>query len=253
MITPKLLNIIPPKGDYITFTDESHYTEKIKEWGLSAKKQFLYKDGRNQESVTIIGYEIYGKTEEYNTIIIEFNDGQLSCIHPAYLKEMQASSFKKTNITSYSNTNESVTDKQQQKEIVEEQTVNTEKTTAPQVEKKIKQEKKPKIDLPEEKVRFSANVKQFALTWNNFNEENDEVIVLENVVIHQDTPIEIGHAWCSHSKTLKKHELTQGDTLEFDGKIIKKKLPKGKDVDDEFIVDVPVYYKVNNPSKIKKS
>ena len=54
-------------------------------------------------------------------------------------------------------------------------------------------------------------------------------------------------------KNSKKTRTHTSDTLEFDGKIIKKKLPKGKDVDDEFIVDVPVYYKVNNPSKIKKS
>ncbi|MGW8788524.1 hypothetical protein ACWGMF_20835, partial [Heyndrickxia sporothermodurans] len=109
------------------------------------------------------------------------------------------------------------------------------------------------IQLPEEKVHFTAAVKQLALSWNNFNEENDEVIILENVVIHEETPIEIDLCWCSHSKTLKKLELVPGDTLDFNGKIVKKKLPKGKDVEEKFIIDAPVYYKINNPSKIKKS
>ena len=38
----------PPKGDYETFVDDSHYAEKVKEWGLSTtkevKKQFWYKE-----------------------------------------------------------------------------------------------------------------------------------------------------------------------------------------------------------------
>ncbi|MEH7385703.1 hypothetical protein V7147_09880, partial [Bacillus sp. JJ1521] len=93
-------------------------------------------------------------------------------------------------------------------------------------------EKAPKIELPLDKVHFTASVKQFALTWNHFNEENDEVVVLENVVIQQEGPIDIGLAWCSHSKTLKKLELEPGNNLEFDAKIVKKKLAKGKDVEE---------------------
>jgi hypothetical protein len=113
--------------------------------------------------------------------------------------------------------------------------------------------KEPKLELPLDKVHFTANVKQFALVYNPFNEENDEVVVLDNVqIVHEETPLEIGLAWCSHSKTLKKFELEIGDSLEFDGKVAAKKLGKGKDVDEEFLVDVPVLYKVNNPSKIVK-
>ena len=59
-------------------------------------------------------------------------------------------------------------------------------------------------------------------------------------------------AWCSHSKTLKKFELVPGEIIEFDGKIVAKKLPKGKEVEDEFVVEVPILYKINNPSKISK-
>ncbi|MBS4189522.1 hypothetical protein KHA94_04750 [Bacillus sp. FJAT-49705] len=248
-VSPKLCSIsyLPPKGDYEIFVDESHYAEKLKEWGLSSKKQFLYKEKNLQYLVTIRGYEVYGKNEVFNTIIIEFQDGNLSCIHPAYLKEMQASSFGKGIFTDAADT--SIPSDQNSDQPMKSS--KEEKSNEP-VKKKEKKEKPGQLTLPEEKVHFSAIVKQFALSWNNFNEENDEVIVLEKVIIQQDEPIEVGLAWCSHSKTLKKFELTPGDGLEFDGKIVKKKLPKGKDVEEEFIVDVPVLYKINNPSKIKK-
>jgi len=251
---------LPPQGDYETFTDEEHFTSKLKEWGLSsAKKEFWYKDKDHQRLVSIKGYQVYGETDDFNTIIIEFQDGNLSCIHHAYLKEMQASGFGKNPVaTAASNSPLPV-----KEQASEEKQENEKKNTKPAGETTTKQSKaKPKetkakaekIDLPLDKVHFTAKVKQFGLTWNHFNEENDEVVVLEEVVIHQEPPLEVGLAWCAHSKTLKKFELTPGESLEFDGKIVKKKLAKGKDIEDEaFIVNEPVAYKVNNPSKIKKS
>ncbi|MGM0900872.1 MAG: hypothetical protein ACQEXB_07190 [Bacillota bacterium] len=246
---------LPPQGDYETFTDDEHYALKLKEWGLSsAKGQFWYKEKDHQRLVSIKGYQVYGETDDFNTIIIEFQDGSLSCIHPAYLKEMQSSGFGKNSITNITI-----------KTPVEDKTLEKEKETSKPIakttpaspnktNKKDTKEKTPKIDLPEEKVHFTAKVKQFGLTWNHFNEDNDEVVVLENIIIQQDPPLEVGLAWCAHSKTLKKQELTPGETIEFDGKIVKKKLAKGKDIEDEaFIVNEPVSYKVNNPSKIKKS
>lgn len=252
-----LTQYIPPKGQYESFEDEAHYLEKVKEWGLSTKKEFWYKDRNQHCLVTIKGYEIFGETAEYNTLVIEFQDGNLSCIHPAYLKEMQSSSFGKEVIiqTAY---NPAVGD-------TADPTVTTVKTEAdhspvepPKLEKtakkaKEKKEKQPKLVLPEEKVHFTAKVKQFALSWNHFNEDNDEVVVFEDVRIEQDEPIEVGLVWGSHSKTLKKLELEPGQELEFDGKIVKKSLPKGKDVEDEsLLLEVTVAYKVNNPSKIVK-
>ncbi len=250
-----LTRYIPPKGDFEGFRDVEHYKEKLKEWGLSsakeAKREFLFKERNYQRVVSIKGYETYGKTEEYNTLVIEFQDGNLSCIHPAYLKEMQQSSFGKESML----------------EVTEKESVNTETNTenpvavkskkTPTEPKKAKatkpkKEKEPQIELPIDKVHFTASVKQFAMTYNPFNEENDEVVVLENVQIVQDPPIELGLAWCSHSKTLKKFELEAGNQLEFDGKVAKKKLAKGKEVPEEFIMDVAVPYKINNPSKIVK-
>jgi hypothetical protein len=240
---------LPPKGDYETFVDDSHYEEKVREWGLSTtkevKKEFWYKESTHQRLVTIKGYEVYGAATEHNTVIIEFQDGNLSCIHPAYLKEMQSPSFGKA-IASDTEVKSSSSRVQKAKK-------SSSKPAAVQKKSVEKKEKTKKLDLPEEKVHFTASVKQFGLSWNNFKEENDEVVILENVVVDQENPIEVGLAWCSHSKTLKKFELVPGETLEFDGKIVKKKLPKAKDAEEEFVVDVPVLYKINNPSKLKKS
>ncbi|MEH7345581.1 hypothetical protein V7122_17145 [Bacillus sp. JJ1532] len=254
--TVNSITYLPPKGTYETFVDENHYSEKVREWGLSTtkevKKQFLYKEKNLQYTVTVKGYEAYEKNNELNTIIIEFQDGSLCCIHPAYLKEMQASSFGKgtfTDATAQGAPSISQEGQMEDKQPVENKSIEEIKEPKKKNEKK---EKPVKLELPEEKVHFTAAVKQFALSWNNFNEENDEVIILENVVILQENPIDVGLSWCSHSKTLKKYELAPGDILEFDGKIVKKKLPKGKDVEEEFIVADPVLYKINNPSKIKK-
>lgn len=252
---------IPPKGKFELFEDEDHYIEKIRDWGLSNKKEFWYKSRTHQRLVTIKGYEVYG---DHTTLVIEFQDGNLSCIHPAYLKEMQSSNFGKELRSQEVSPTQTVAPSKE--ETVEESNVASkgevepdapkkatsasEKTKAP---KQPKKEKAPKLTLPEEKVHFTASVKQMALSWNHFNEENDEVVVLENVRIEGDDAIEVGLAWCSHSKTLKKYELAPGDSLEFDGKIVKKSLPKGRDVEDEALVlDVSVAYKVNNPSKITK-
>jgi hypothetical protein len=250
---------IPPKGEYIHFLDDAHYAEKVRDWGLSGtkevKKEFWYKERTLQRLVTIKGYESYGLTGEYYTLIIEFKDGNLSCISPALLKEMQSSGYgKELMITTSTEAPESVESETTLQSEPEQVTVEpVQEKPKEKKAPKVKKEKAPKLVLPEDKVHFTAQVKQFALSWNHFNEENDEVVVLENVRVEMEEPIEVGLAWCSHSKTLKKFELAVGDALEFDGKIVKKSLPKGKDVDDEaYILDVTVAYKINNPSKVKK-
>ncbi|WP_077213173.1 hypothetical protein [Bacillus dakarensis] len=247
-------NYFPPQGEFETFQDDSDYEEKVREWGLSTtkevKKEFWYKEATHQRLVTIKGYQVYGQSDDHYTVVIEFQDGNLSCIHPAYLKEMQSPSFGKVLASASGG---------EPQAAVEEKASAKPKASKPaakktEPKKAEKKDKPAKLDLPADKVHFTGSVKQFALTWNNFNEENDEVVVLENVIIEGENPLEVGLAWCSHSKTLKKFELSPGDKLEFDGKIVKKKLPKGKDIEDEeMIIEDPVHYKVNNPSKIKKS
>ncbi|MFZ7944472.1 hypothetical protein ACO1D1_12670 [Neobacillus sp. 19] len=257
--------LIAPKGNFEAFRDDDHYKEKLKEWGLSsakeAKREFWYKNRSFQRLVSIKGFESYGTSGEFNTLVIEFHDGSLSCIHPAYLKEMQSSSFGKESLLTL-NDKESTTEtkpvnekqaaaKELEPDITAKPANKADKA-APAKEPKAKKQKAPKLELPAEKVHFTAKVKQFALVYNPFNEENDEVVVLENVQIVQDNPLDLGLAWCSHSKTLKKFELAEGDLLEFDGKAAAKKMAKGKDVPPEFLIDTPVLYKVNNPSKIVK-
>jgi hypothetical protein len=254
---------IQPKGDYVTFLDDNHFKEKLKEWGLPiAKKEFWYKDRSFQSLVTIKGYESYGMTGEYNTLVIEFEDGKVSLIHPAYLKEMQSASFGKESLVPLeekgADEDSDVKEDKGETAAVEPKPLKTVKPEpeSPKVTKpketKPKKEKAPKLVLPADKVHFTATVKQFALTYNPFNEENDEVVVLENVQIVQEQPLQLGLAWCSHSKTLKKFELATGDQMEFDGKVAAKKLGKGKDTPDEFVIEEPVLYKINNPSKIVK-
>ncbi|OKL37809.1 hypothetical protein [Domibacillus mangrovi] len=235
-----LTHYISPKGEYQLFQDEDHYAEKVREWGLSStkevKKEFWYKDKTYQRLVTIKGYEEFGVSKTFNTLVIEFQDGHLSCILPDYLKDMQSSNFGKE-------------DKVNKADAEERSLSSTRPAEKPKAEN-IKKAERPKLELPVEKVHFTGIVKQFALSWNHFNEENDEVVVLDQVQIDQENPIDVGIAWCSHSKTLKKVELQLGERIEFDGKIVKKKLPKGKEVEEAFILDEPASFKINNPSKI---
>jgi hypothetical protein len=270
-----LTQYIPPQGEFEGFRDMEHYKEKLKEWGLSsakeAKKEFLYKDKFYQRIVSIKGFETYGKANDMNTLVIEFQNGNLSCIHPAYLKEMQQSSFGKESVSNYEEKDSERAEPETEVDAETEMGIGTGgpgsasitepikviKQGIPLEEKKekvqkAKKEKKDKIELPTEKVHFIAEVKQFAMTYNPFSEENDEVVVLQHVQIELESPIVLGNAWCSHSKTLKKFELAVGDRLEFDGKVAAKKLPKGKEVPKEFEVEEAVIYKINNPSKIGK-
>ena len=247
-----MIKYISPIGQFEVFGDMEHYKQKVKEWGLSsAKEEFWYKEREFHELVKIKGYEIYGNTDEFNTIVVEFKDGNLTCIHPAYLKEMQQSSFGKESMWEEGKERESETPKGEVSVQIKtpEAKVVEEKKSEP---KKAKKEKVAKLELPAEKVHFSAAIKQFAMTYNSFTEENDEVVIFEKVQIHQEPSINIEYAWCSHSKTLKRLELTIGDLLEFDGKITAKKLTKGKEAPEELNFTITVPYKINNPSKLVK-
>lgn len=251
-----LTSYIPPKGEYKVFENEEDYAKKVREWGLSsakeAKKEFWYKGKTYKRLVTIKGYEEYGTENAVNILVIEFQDGHLSCIYPDYLKDMQSSNFGKESRVSVAEGGEPPADAAPPAK--KERAKSAEGGNPQPAASKAKKTKQPALELPAEKVHFTATVKQFALSWNHFSEENDEVVVLENVRIvqGQEEPVNVGFAWCSHSKTLKKLELQPGENLQFDGKIIKKSFPKGKDVEEKFMVDVPVPYKINNPSKLVK-
>lgn len=230
---------IPPVGDFLTFENREEYIEKGLEWSLftarSVKDEVWFKTPHYQGKVKLAGFQVY--SNGFNTIVVEFEDGSLSCIHPAYLKEMQSNSFGKELLSGPAEetvievTNDTI------EALVEE--LVPEKESKPK-EKKSKKEKKPKLALPEDKVHFTAQIKEFTAKMNHFTGEEDEVILLENVQITGESELFIGDAWCAYSKTLKKLELEEQDQLEFDGKIVDKKFNK------------EILYKINNPSKLKK-
>lgn len=239
METGSCIHYVPPKGEFITFVNDEAYIAKGIEWKLfterTVKSELLYKSNGKQVMVKIVGYEEYGNSMQ--TIVVEFEDGSLSCIHPAYLKEMQSSSFGKESLTG-----ENIA--QQEMITLSEEQSTTESIPEEKMKKSnVKSKKvpaKPKLALPSDKVHFSAKVKEFTSKMNHFTGEEDEVILLEHVKVEGENGLEIGEAWCSYSKTLKKLELEEGDELAFDGKIVEKKYNK------------EILYKINNPSKLEK-
>jgi len=77
---------------YTAFADEEEQLWKCKEWGLVSEKAaktktFVYKGYGRNISCAVVGYV------DDATAVIAFEDGTLHCIHPSYLKEMQAAQF----------------------------------------------------------------------------------------------------------------------------------------------------------------
>ncbi|WP_349728326.1 hypothetical protein [Peribacillus frigoritolerans] len=241
-----LIHYIAPKGEYIPFLDDTDYIAKGLEWKLftarSVKRELLYKSGSFQAKVKLAGYEQYGNG--LDTVVVEFENGKLSCIHPSYLKEMQSNSFGKELLSGP--VSETSADSSETEQVMEAPiTENSDPLSAEQKKAKTKTNTKkatakPKLDLPGEKVHFTATVKEFTAKMNHFTGEEDEVILLENVKVTTEPALTIGDAWCGYSKTLKKAELEEGDAIEFDGKVVDKKYNK------------EIRYKVNNPSKLVK-
>ncbi|CAH0346409.1 hypothetical protein [Bacillus sp. CECT 9360] len=231
-----MFTTIPPQDDYLRFSDEDEYILKIKDWGLvsasskAAKHEFLYKRDNTTYTVTIKGYESNG---DHETAVVSFSNEALHCVHPAYLKEMQSSSFGRESVL---DSPESSTNG----ELPESGEPAQESKGKETKSKKAAKTSKPKLELPSEKVSFEAVVKEFATKYNHFNESEDEILILENVKIIGDNPLEVGEAWCGYSNTLKKHELEVGNAITFDAKIVDKKFNK------------EIRYKINNPSKIAK-
>lgn len=83
--------VIEP-ASYVAFADEEEQLDKLKEWDLvSGKaikaKTFYYKGNGLKEVCGIVGYV------DHMTAVIELPNKQKHCIHPSYLKEMQAANF----------------------------------------------------------------------------------------------------------------------------------------------------------------
>ncbi|QYR20208.1 hypothetical protein KZ483_20540 [Paenibacillus sp. sptzw28] len=242
---------IEPSG-YNAFEHETALIEKCKEWNLlsekaSKAKAFFYRGNGKNLACSIIGYV------DDMTAVIQFENSQKHCIHPSYLREMQAASYGQKlpaaveelpetegaqELTEVVEPEEAAQPKapQEQAPVLEEA-----KIAAPKVEQPAKEKaKKGKLQLPEEKVKMTAIVKEFTTVPNHFSDTDDEVVIYEAVFI-TEPETEIGTAWSSHSATLKKMELEIGNKIAFEAKIAAKKLTKH-----------PVPYKINNPAKIRK-
>lgn len=239
-----LTHYIRPKGDYVKFENTEELLEKTREWGLntktSKKTEFWYKENFYKRKVEIDGYEIHGN---YNTLVIKFIDGNLTCISPYYLKDMQSSSFGEETETS-EELEEKVKTQKEKKPLSSESIPNEISKVTPKVKKETvkreKVEKEEKINLPEEKVSLTMTVKKFDTIYNSFAERDDVVVIYEQVHISNgDEKIDLDTIWSSMSKSLEKLELKEGDKIECEGKVVHKKFKK------------EVLYKLNNPSKIK--
>lgn len=238
---------------YTAFENEAEQLDKCKEWGLLSEKAvkmktFFYKRDGMSLTCDIVGFA------DKATAVIRFANGQLHCIHPSYLKEMQAANYgakagssEAADDTAPASASAEQTEQASTTDAPEEtMPAVTESVTAVPAAKaedtpKKSKAKKEKLELPEGKVSMTATVQEFTTVPNNFSDNDDEVIIYEAVSI-ADPELELGTAWSSHSATLKKLELAVGDTVTFEAKVIAKKLTKH-----------PVPYKINNPSKIQKT
>ncbi|WP_123041441.1 hypothetical protein [Cohnella candidum] len=248
-------------GEFFAFGTEAEQIDKCKEWGLLSEKAaktktFTYKGNNVHLSCHIVGYV------DKMTAVIEFDNGQRHCVHPSYLKEMQASGFgQKTAASSEENSDPSgtsdtaeqsdvpttpkdaepaITPKSEQAEQAESASSSKPPKAETAPKPAVKKGKAAKVELPEDKVKMSATIKEFTTVPNHFSDTDDEVVIYEAVSI-EEPQAELGDAWSSYSATLKKLELQVGDKIQFEAKVIAKKLTKH-----------PVPYKINNPSKIQK-
>ncbi|MFC3799400.1 hypothetical protein [Cohnella sp. GCM10012308] len=265
--------VIEP-ASYIAFADEAEQLDKLKEWDLVSEKAtkaktFYYKGNGLKEACGIVGYV------DHMTAVIELPNKQKHCIHPSYLKEMQAANFGQR----YASAAESE-DAGAEREETRADTAAVTASPAAQIrpgeaapeaqddrsaadafasfvasgdeapaasavaaapaKAKAGAARSKKVQLPEEKIKLTATVKEFTTVPNHFADNDDEVIIYESVAIG-DSETELGEAWSSHSATLKKLELEVGDKLTFEAKVVAKKLAKH-----------PIPYKINNPAKIAK-
>lgn len=239
--------VIEP-GEYVAFEDEAEQIGKCREWGLLSDKAvktktFYYKGNGMNITCSLAGY-----VDDF-TAVIRFDNLQEHCIHPSFLKEMQASNYSQRLTAGGDDAGAAPAGVSPAESSDGEGADGGDSAPAPKAAKAPKAAAAPKkavkevpakLQLPEEKVSMTATVQDFTTVPNNFSEQDDEVIIYEAVAILEPRA-EVGAAWSSHSNTLKKLDLQVGDTITFEAKIVKKKLTRH-----------PVPYKINNPSKIQK-
>lgn len=246
------------------FDSEDELIERCKEWNLLSSTATRVKTYQYKRQGLTLPCEIVGYVDPL-TVVIQFENKQQHCIHPAYLKEMQTAGFGQrasaaadakaedsqeapAEAVSAENLPEELTEQEApdaEAASVEipsapgsEDSAETEAAVIPQ--KKAASKKKPAVQLPEDKLSVTAVIKEFTTVPNHFSDNDDEVIIYEGIAV-EGHDLAIEEVWSSYSATLKKLELNVGDTVSFEAKIVAKKLTQH-----------PVKYKINNPSRMKK-
>ncbi|GIP37136.1 hypothetical protein J31TS4_04160 [Paenibacillus sp. J31TS4] len=227
-------------ASYIPFVDEEDYRNRTVGWGLlsdkakTLKKEFAYKGPEGEETARLIGYL------DSVFVVIELASGRYHAIHPAFLKEMQASKFVYPT-TSGTSEEEGRTDEPDsapapvpaaQPETAESQA--PVKKTAP-----AKAAPKP-VALPEGKIKLNAVVDRFDKKYDPFTEGEQEVIIFRDLSWEAEPDLQLT-AWSSYSATLKKAELAEGDRIQLEGKLVERKFDK------------EVRFKINNAGKVEKA
>lgn len=218
-----ITNYIPPKGVYTEFRTPEHFLVVTREWGLnsitSTKHVFWYKGGYYKREVELIGYETHPRG--YHTAIIRFLDGNLCCINPMYLKDMQSSDFGEE-------LDEDAINEQIRKAKTPRESLATDGTESAS----------GAIALPTGKVTFAGTLERLDELYNAYTEKMDAVVIWRDVEL-SDGAIKLDYAWCGYSKTLEKLELTEGTRIHCLVEAV------AKNFDDN------VKVKVNRPSKIE--
>ncbi|WNS43453.1 hypothetical protein [Paenibacillus sp. MMS20-IR301] len=248
------------------FESEDELIERCKEWNLLPATATRVKTYQYKRQGLILPCEIVGFVDNV-TVVIQFENKQQHCIHPAYLKEMQTAGFGQRASAADARTDDSpeLPDEpaaaENPPEELPHKTTGTDSgaisgeipavpeanaaaetvTPEPPQKKAAASKKKPAVQLPEDKLAVTAVIKEFTTVPNHFSDNDDEVIIYEAVVV-EGHDLGIEEVWSSHSATLKKLELNVGDKVSFEAKIVAKKLTQH-----------PVKYKINNPSKMKKT
>jgi len=265
---------------YHAFADETALIEKCKEWGLltekaSKAKAFFYKRKGTSLACSIVGFV------DQMTAVIEFENKQRHCIHPSYLKEMQAANYgqKLASAAEEATVSASAAAEPVQSEPAESEAAANSAMQAPaaaaakdeesasdessgeasQLEAAAIVEPADAEPAAEAPARGKAKKEKAAklvlpegkvtmtatvqefTTVPNHFSDSEDEVIIYEAVSIAEPAAEVGLAWSSHSATLKKLELNVGDTITFEGKMVAKKLTKH-----------PVPYKINNPAKIQK-
>lgn len=236
-----ITHYINQEVEYHKFETVEEMIEKTREWGVnsktSKKEKFWYKKSFYKREVRVVGYQKFNNGNG-EVAVIEFLDGNISCILPAYLKEMQGSAFGDDTLDEEGLKEEVMKKKNSVKKAEKEK---TEKKKEESEKEKNQQEENPDklVEIPDEKFVIALTVERFDKKYNAFAQRDDEIVVFKDVVVNNGE-YQLTKAWAAMSKTLEALEMAEGERLECNGKLVKNEFKK------------EVVYKLNRPSKILK-